>query len=86
MRITAKVAREMAEATSRVKENLDDIDYRIDLYANWGMRESTHMFNSGVDNKEVRDTVIEDLRDRGFHVRYGKIQYIFGIKEIIIKW
>lgn len=86
MRITAKVAREMAEATSRVKENLDDIDYKIDLYASWGMREYIHLFNSGVDSREVRGTVIEDLRDRGFHVRYGKIQYIFGIKEIIIKW
>ena len=86
MRITAKVAKEMAEATSRVKENLDDIDYRIDLYASWGMRELTHSFNSGVDNKEVRGIVIKDLRDRGFHVRYGKIEYIFGIKQITIKW
>ena len=86
MNITAEEARELAEATSRVKENLDDIDYKIDLYASLRMREYTHLFNGGVDNKEVRGTVIEDLRDRGFHVRYGKIQYIFGIKEITIKW
>ena len=86
MRITAKVARAMAKEASRVEENLDSIDYKIDLYASWGKREHNHMFDSSVDNKEVRDAVIKDLKDRGFHVRYDKIQYLFGVKEIIIEW
>ena len=76
----------MAKEASRVEENLDSIDYKIDLYASWGKREHNHMFDSSVDNKEVRDAVIKDLKDRGFHVRYDKIQYLFGVKEIIIEW
>ena len=86
MRITAKVARAMAEDTSRVEENLDSIDYKIDVYAGWGKRKYSYLFDRSVDDKEVRNTVIKDLRDRGFHVRYDKIQYVFGIKEIIIEW
>ena len=86
MRITAKVASVMTEETSRVEENLDSIDYKIDVYASWGKRKYRYFFDRDVDDKEVRSTVIKDLRDRGFHVRYDKIQYVFGLKEIIIEW
>lgn len=86
MKITAKVAKEMAEANSRVEENLDSIDYKIELYASWGKRKYRHWFDNSVDSKEVRDAVIKDLKDRGFHVKYDKIQYVFGIKEVIIEW
>lgn len=86
MFITAKDARGNVEKMPRVEYNLVRIDRDIKISSDLGIRKLTHIFTEKTDDRRIRKQVIEDLRLRGFKVRYSIMPYLLGMKEISIKW
>lgn len=84
MNITAKEARALADGNSRVDKNLEDIEMLIEIRAESGKYNMSHFFDKD-DSRDVRKSVIEEVRSKGFEVEEPLIQFSSSI-EIKIKW
>lgn len=86
MSITAKESRKNAENVSRKNEVLDIINHLIESRSKEGLTEYRYAFSGGIDDWKIRKAIVDDLKERGFSVKYSKFEKFVGINVIRIRW